>query len=363
MNNKQNQKELTIKMKTNKHAFCKSLDSTDIDMDEYDKYIQEQKYVVDVFNKYDALTNRMKYGIDEVWKRVNLKMETDGKVIKTDYEISSYGNLRRLSTGNIVVCGIVNGYRNAHIHYNTNSKRCKKVIAVNRLVLSIFLRHPTKDDVCNHIDGNKLNNHVSNLEWTTQKANMHHARDTGLTKRHPKAVNKLDENGNIIATYNSIDLAAASIKLGRHSVSKVLSGENDTAGGFKWEYVEKKKHDKALVIAPTEFTVIKDYPIYVITKKGEVYNTYTKRYLKPWLNNGYCHVTFCNDIGKKRNYKVHRLVADAYIPNTNREERDIVNHKDGNKTNNNVENLEWVNNSENRKHAINMKKQADEGDI
>lgn len=53
--------------------------------------------------------------------------------------------------------------------------------------------------------------------------------------------------------------------------------------------------------------------------------------------------------GIKRDYKVHRLVATAFIPKV--EGKEHINHKDGNKKNNNVENLEWCNRSENMRHA------------
>lgn len=85
---------------------------------------------------------------------------------------------------------------------------------------------------------------------------------------------------------------------------------------------------------------------YIITKDGKVINKKKGNVLKPQLNGkGYLRVS----IGKQLKF-VHRLVAEKYIPNLNNLPQ--VNHKDGNKLNNCVDNLEWVSNKDNRTHAL-----------
>lgn len=85
---------------------------------------------------------------------------------------------------------------------------------------------------------------------------------------------------------------------------------------------------------------------YEITTEGQVINKKTGRVLKGQPNGkGYLRVS----IGGKLQF-IHRLVATKYIPNP--ENKEQVNHIDGNKLNNSVDNLEWVTNQENRNHAI-----------
>ena len=97
---------------------------------------------------------------------------------------------------------------------------------------------------------------------------------------------------------------------------------------------------------------------YRITKNGEVWVCIDGELLhpiQPRINNcGYGRVKLRDDNGNNVEKLVHRLVAIAYIPNP--EGKPQVNHKDCNKLNNNVENLEWCTPMENSKHYWNHKK-------
>lgn len=93
---------------------------------------------------------------------------------------------------------------------------------------------------------------------------------------------------------------------------------------------------------------IPGFPGYLVTPDGRVF-AQNGREKKPSPNyKGYLVVSLRNE-GKQYVRRVHRLVALAYLPNP--ENKPDINHKDGNKQNNRVENLEWVTNSENHWHA------------
>lgn len=98
-----------------------------------------------------------------------------------------------------------------------------------------------------------------------------------------------------------------------------------------------------------EWRDVVEYSNYEVNYYGQIRHKTRKQILKPRRNNGgYLYVNFKIN-GKNTNFAVHRIVANAFIPNPNGYTE--VNHKDYDRTNNCVDNLEWVSSSQNSKHA------------
>lgn len=93
---------------------------------------------------------------------------------------------------------------------------------------------------------------------------------------------------------------------------------------------------------------------YLISSYGRIFNTRTNKYMKLFMvPNGYYAVTLTFNTGQQKRFYIHRLVALAFIPNPSN--KDQVNHLNGIKKDNYIENLEWCTSQENIMHAINTR--------
>ena len=111
------------------------------------------------------------------------------------------------------------------------------------------------------------------------------------------------------------------------------------------------------------FKYIKGYHKYIVDTKGNVFNLDKNSKLTPRVNkDGYGSVYLYKN-GKGTNYRIHRLVAQAFIPNPNNYKE--INHKDHNTMNNCVENLEWCDRTYNNRYsrAVKVKQLSKDGEL
>lgn len=169
----------------------------------------------------------------EIWKEIDYP----------NYFISSYGNFKG-PTGKIRRL-----FKNHEGYFTTNVRpngRMSKNIClkIHRLVAKAFISNPKNLPCVNHKDGNKLNNHITNLEWCTYQYNTQHALQNGLLDNY---INKYDVP--IICLpdmiiYKSITEAGKQFtkpNMNRDTARKNIShalNHNGMAYGKYWEYYE-----------------------------------------------------------------------------------------------------------------------------
>lgn len=145
-----------------------------------------------------------------------------------DYSIAKDGTILSLLTDQYVKTSVdSNGYLKVMLWKDGHSKTHR----VHRLVAEQFIPNPNNLPVINHIDGNKQNPNVDNLEWCTYSENTLHAHKTNLqTKTSDKEVVRGDGR-----VYRSLTEAAADNNITKSAISKAISGKRKTAGGWTWK--------------------------------------------------------------------------------------------------------------------------------
>ena len=118
--------------------------------------------------------------------------------------------------------------------YDKEGKR--KQYSIHRLVAEMFISNPNNKPQVNHLDGNKLNNYVSNLEWVNNSENQKHAfknklQNSNHCTRKVKCI-ELDK------TYNSIVECAYDLKIAQQNIWKVCKGLRPKAGGYTFIYID-----------------------------------------------------------------------------------------------------------------------------
>jgi len=151
----------------------------------------------------------------------------------TNYLINSYGQIKNTDLnkgGKIHADNISNtGYKMVKL----KDKKTNKYISIcNHILVALaFLPNPNNFDTVHHKDSNRVNNHISNLEWTTRQQNTIYAIG--------KPVNQYTLDGIFIKRFNTIKEAANSLNKNTSAdISEVCRGNNKSAYGYKWQFAE-----------------------------------------------------------------------------------------------------------------------------
>ena len=177
----------------------------------------------------------------EIWKPI--------KDYEGLYEISNFGNVKILARNytrynyltkryNIIKVkekitqGTINGgYRRICLTKN----KVEKNKHIHKLVAEAFIPNPNNYSYVNHIDVNKQNNYIDNLEWCTLYQNNTHAYKTGLRKSTDiTPILQYDLEGNFIREYKSINEASKETNLDIRHISRNINGIGKQIGGYKF---------------------------------------------------------------------------------------------------------------------------------
>lgn len=167
------------------------------------------------------------------------------------YQVSNLGNVRTLNykrTGEVRILRPGIQKRTGYLSVTLNKNGTQKTKPVHRLVAEAFIPNPNNYKIINHIDGNKANNNVTNLEWCTHSHNNKHAYNLGLKKvtenqrkagkMKAKAVIQYDLDGNYIKRWKSQAEAAQTLNINQRNISSCCRGKYKNAGGYIWRIAD-----------------------------------------------------------------------------------------------------------------------------
>jgi hypothetical protein len=286
--------------------------------------------------------------LNEIWKPIEEN---------PNYLISNLGNVKNSKTNKILAIQKYSLYSTISFQ-NSNKKRIS--VLIHRLVAKAFIPNPENKLTVNHINKDKYDNRVTNLEWATYKEQNEHNYKTEDYKRETTRARSVccfeGRTQKIVKEFRSVSEAGEWLynNSKSKSIDACISGikssikNNWLCHSYKWEFTDLNNKDLEQEIwkeIPQEFTLGKKN--YFISNKGRYKNE--KGVVVDLKVSAYYKILSFKTNGKPIRHALHRLVALLFIPNPDNKE--FVNHIDGNKLNNSADNLEWITKSENTKHA------------
>lgn len=179
--------------------------------------------------------------MEEIWKDIYFYNINTNELIdyRGLYQVSNFGNIKSLKNKKILKpYKTKKGYLIAHL------SNPSKTLRIHTLVAYMFIENPNKYLQVNHIDENKENNHVNNLEWCNNKYNSNYGTrnermaESLVGKGNPKATSVIqyDMDMNFIKKWDTMTQAGKGLKINISSICMCCQGKIECAGNFKWKY-------------------------------------------------------------------------------------------------------------------------------
>src|SRR5579862_6594701 len=288
------------------------------------------------------MENNQNQNITEEWKSLSF-------LGYPNHAVSSYGNVKNTNRGyNMSLHANNGGYEVLNLRVNSKNKN----IPVHQLVAKAFLADSYVEGfTVDHIDRNRQNNCVLNLRWANKETQSKNRPTYVNTKNRVRPVNKYSISGDFIAKYDSVKQAAEENNCKSTCIAGVCNGRHKSHAKFVWKYENNNEDLEGEIWKKISYKNCK--PV-LVSNKGRVQKIdngrVANRKLIGHLECGYFKADIKElETGKIKSVFVHKLVLAAFKGEN--DSKLIINHIDGCKTNNNLENLEYTTHKLNIEHA------------
>lgn len=218
---------------------------------------------------------------------------------QTDYSVSDDGYVRKDTTNYILSQSTQQGYRMVTLLIDGKQKRMR----VHRLVALTFIpnEYPIEKPYVNHIDGDRSNNMVSNLEWVSPSENIQKAADLGRMGKRARPVVQYTLDGEKVADYQSATKAAQENNIQQSKITLCCQRQRKSTGDYQWRYAGdesdikpiQKKYFSGIQVAQCDqdWNIIAIYPSFAAAARAV-------------HGEGYCISQICH--GVRQHHKGYR---------------------------------------------------------
>lgn len=178
------------------------------------------------------MKNTHEFQDEEIWKPI--------QGFEGLYAVSSKGRVMNLKSGKVMKNNInPNGYAFVALYKGDNTK--PKAVTVHKLVATAFIENTDNLPEVNHIDENKINNDVTNLEWVSASQNQRHSAHTKSCR-----INQLTLDGEFIRTWESSEQIKRELGFNQGNIIQCCKRNKNYShvGGFKWQYADPSQQRK-----------------------------------------------------------------------------------------------------------------------